>query len=184
MKYIIASIIFFPILISACDNNAITQKPDSQTTKIQTNKYYQEIKKLEAKTQQPIENQEIKTQSQEQPSIDIEEIKVGEIISLDSLKSISSFENKPKEISVVGDCGGFLAQEESEYESIFQYGNMAVNVMGDQAVVSQVIGFPDNFKFNYKGLVVDGNFTPKDLNYEDFEVLKNESNFPQGVVGI
>ena len=103
---------------------------------------------------------------------------------MDSIKSISSFENELKEISVVEDCGGFLAQEESEYENILQYGNMAVNVMDDQAVVSKVIGFPDNFKFNYKGLVVDSNFTSKDLNYDDFDIFKNELDSSQEIIGI
>ena len=174
---------FFTILISACDNNAITQNPDVQTTKIQTEKPYQEVQGDQEKIQQHTKTQYTKLQNQQKPPI-VKEVRVGEIISLDSISSISSFENNPREISVVGDCGGFLAQEESEYESIFQYGNMAVNVMDDQAVISKVIGFPDNFKFNYKGLVVDGNFTPKDLNYDDFEVFKTELNSSQEIIGI
>ena len=183
MQYRIAFTIFFTILTSACNNNATTQNPDIQTTKIQTEKLYQESQGDEAKIQQHPKTQETKLPSQQKPSI-INEVKVGEIISLDSIKSISSFENELKEISVVEDCGGFLAQEESEYESILQYGNMAVNVMDDQAVVSKVIGFPDNFKFNYKGLVVDSNFTSKDLNYDDFEIFKNELNSSQDIIGI
>ena len=183
MQYRIAFTIFFTILNSACNNNATTQNPDVQTTKIQTEKPYQESQGDEAKIQQHPKNQDTKLPSQQKPSI-INEVKVGEIISLDSIKSISSFENELKEISVVEDCGGFLAQEESEYESILQYGNMAVNVMDDQAVVSKVIGFPDNFKFNYKGLVVDSNFTSKDLNYDDFEIFKNEINSSQDIIGI
>lgn len=174
---------FFTILISACNNNATTQNPDVQTTKIQTEKLYQEFQGGEAKIQQHPKTQNTKLPGQQKPPI-TNEVKVGEIISLDSIKSISSFENELKEISVVEDCGGFLAQEESEYESILQYGNMAVNVMNDQAVVSKVIGFPDNFKFNYKGLVVDSNFTSKDLNYDDFEIFKNELNSSQEIIGI
>lgn len=183
MQYRIAFIIFFTILVSACNNNATTQNPDVQTAKTPTEKPYQEAQGDEARIQQYTKNQDTKLQNQQKPPI-IKEVKVGEIISLDSISSISSFENKPREISVVGDCGGFLAQEESEYESIFQYGNMAVNVMDDQAVISKVIEFPDNFKFNYKGLVVDGNFTPKDLNYDDFEVFKTELNSSQEIIGI
>ncbi|WP_367104110.1 hypothetical protein [uncultured Psychrobacter sp.] len=183
MQYRIAFTMFFTILISACNNNATTQNPDVQTTKIQTEKPYQESQGDEAKIQQHPKNQDTKLPSQQKPPI-TNEVKVGEIISLDSIKSISSFENELKEISVVEDCGGFLAQEESEYESILQYGNMAVNVMDDQAVVSKVIGFPDNFKFNYKGLVVDSNFTSKDLNYDDFEIFKNELNSSQEIIGI
>lgn len=53
---------------------------------------------------------------------------------------------------------------------------MAVNVMENQAVVSKVIGFPDNFKFNYKGLIVDNKFTPKYLDYDNFEFFINELN--------
>lgn len=174
---------FFTILISACNNNATTQNPDVQTTKIQTEKLYQEFQGGEAKIQQHPKTQNTKLPGQQKPPI-TNEVKVGEIISLDSIKSISIFENELKEISVVEDCGGFLAQEESEYESILQYGNMAVNVMNDQAVVSKVIGFPDNFKFNYKGLVVDSNFTSKDLNYDDFEIFKNELNSSQEIIGI
>ncbi|MGP5543197.1 hypothetical protein ACTXMH_11655 [Psychrobacter celer] len=183
MQYRIAFTMFFTILISACNNNATTQNPDVQTTKIQTEKLYQEFQGGEAKIQQHPKTQNTKLPGQQKPPI-TNEVKVGEIISLDSIKSISSFENELKEISVVEDCGGFLAQEESEYESILQYGNMAVNVMNDQAVVSKVIGFPDNFKFNYKGLVVDSNFTSKDLNYDDFEIFKNELNSSQEIIGI
>lgn len=183
MQYRIAFTIFFTILVSACNNNATTQNPDVQTAKTPTEKPYQEAQGDEARIQQYTKNQDTKLQNQQKPPI-IKEVKVGEIISLDSISSISSFENKPREISVVGDCGGFLAQEESEYESIFQYGNMAVNVMDDQAVISKVIEFPDNFKFNYKGLVVDGNFTPKDLNYDDFEVFKTELNSSKEIIGI
>ncbi|MBO1517389.1 hypothetical protein [Psychrobacter halodurans] len=183
MQYRIAFTMFFTILISACNNNATTQNPDVQTTKIQTEKLYQEFQGGEAKIQQHPKTQNTKLPGQQKPPI-TNEVKVGEIISLDSIKSISIFENELKEISVVEDCGGFLAQEESEYESILQYGNMAVNVMNDQAVVSKVIGFPDNFKFNYKGLVVDSNFTSKDLNYDDFEIFKNELNSSQEIIGI
>ncbi len=183
MQYRIAFTMFFTILISACNNNATTQNPDVQTTKIQTEKIYQEFQGGEAKIQQHPKTQNTKLPGQQKPPI-TNEVKVGEIISLDSIKSISIFENELKEISVVEDCGGFLAQEESEYESILQYGNMAVNVMNDQAVVSKVIGFPDNFKFNYKGLVVDSNFTSKDLNYDDFEIFKNELNSSQEIIGI
>jgi len=183
MQYRIAFTIFFTLLVSACSNNATTQNPDVQTAKIPTKKPYQEFQGDKARIQQYTKTQDTKLQNQQKPSI-IKEVKVGEIISLDSISSISSFENKPREISVVGDCGGFLAQEESEYESIFQYGNMAVNVMDDQAVISKVIEFSDNFKYNYKGLVVDGNFTPKDLNYDDFEVFKTELNSSQEIIGI
>ena len=142
MQYRIAFTIFFTILVSACNNNATTQNPDVQTAKTPTEKPYQEAQGDEARIQQYTKTQDTKLQNQQKPPI-IKEVKVGEIISLDSISSISSFENKPREISVVGDCGGFLAQEESEYESIFQYGNMAVNVMDDQAVISKVIEFPD-----------------------------------------
>lgn len=183
MQYRIAFTIFFTILVSACNNNATTQDPDVQTAKTPTEKPYQETQGDKSKIQQYTKTQDTKLQNQHKPPI-IKEVKVGEIISLDSISSISSFENKPREISVVEDCGGFLAQEESEYESIFQYGNMAVNVMDDQAVISKVIEFPDNFKFNYKGLVVDGNFTPKDLNYDNFEVFKTELNSSQEIIGI
>lgn len=183
MQYRIAFTIFFTILVSACNNNATTQNPDVQTAKTPTEKPYQEVQSDEVRIQQYTKTQDTKLQNQQKPPI-IREVKVGEIISLDSISSISSFENKPREISVVGDCGGFLAQEESEYESIFQYGNMAVNVMDDQAVISKVIEFPDNFKYNYKGLVVDDNFTPKDLNYDDFEVFKTELNSSQEIIGI
>lgn len=184
MQYRIACTIFITILISACNNNnATTQKQDIQAVETQTEKPYQETKDDKARTQQPVNIQNTELQSQQKPLI-IKEVKVGEIISLDSIKSISSFEDNLKEISFIEDCGGFLAQEESEHESIFQYGNMAVNVMDDQAVISKVIGFPDNFKFNYKGLVVDGNFTPKDLNYDDFEVFKTELNSSQEIIGI
>lgn len=183
MQYRIAFTMFLTILISACNNNATTQNPDVQTTKIQTEKPYQEAQGDEARIQQHTTIQDTKLQNQQKPPI-IKEVEVGEIVSLASIKSIFSFENKLKEISIVEDCGGFLAQEESEYESIFQYGNMAVNVMDDQAVVSKVVGFPDNFKFNYKGLVVDSNFMPNDLDYDDFEVFENELNSSQEIIGI
>lgn len=183
MQYKIAFIIFFTTLISACNNNAAIQNPDVQTTEVQTEKPFQEAQGDEVRIQQYRKTQDSRLKNKQKNPI-IKEVKVGEIISLDSIKSISNFENKLKEISVIEDCGGFLAQEESEYESIFQYGNMAVNVMDNQAVVSKVIGFPDNFKFNYKGLVVDNKFTPKDLDYDNFEVFINELNSSQEIIGI
>lgn len=61
---------------------------------------------------------------------------------------------------------------------------MVVNVMDEQAVVSKVIGFPDDFKFNYKGLIVDSKFTPKDLDHGSFEVFRNKLNSPQEIIGI
>lgn len=183
MQYRIAFTMFCTILISTCNNNATTQNPDIQTTKIQTEKYYQEAQDDEVRIQQHTNTQNTKLQNQQKPPI-IKEVTVGEITSLDSIKSISSFKNELKEISTVGDCGGFLAQEGNEDESIFQYENMAINVMDDQAVVSKVIGFPDNFKFNYKGLIVDQNFTPEDLDYDNFEVFGNELNSSQEMIGI
>lgn len=183
MKYRFAFTIFITILTSACNNNATTQNPDIQTTKIQAEKHFQDAQGDEARIQQHTKTQDTELQNQQKPTV-IKEVKVGEIISLDSIKSISSFENELKEISVVGDCGGFLAQEENDNERIFQYENMVVNVMDDQAVVSKVIGFTNDFKFNYKGLVVDSNFTPKDLNYNDFEVLENELDSSQDTIGV
>ena len=78
---------FFTILISACNNNATTQNPDVQTTKIQTEKPYQESQGDEAKIQQHPKTQNTKLSGQQKPPIK-NEVKVGEIISLDSIKSI------------------------------------------------------------------------------------------------
>ena len=184
MPYKIAFVIIFTMLISACDNDTTTQNSDIQTTKIQTNENYQEIQNPEAKPQQPIEIQEIKAQSQKPPSIDIEEIKVGETSSLDDIKNIYNFNGELKKLSAVGECGGFLAKEENEEENIYQYRNMEINIMNDQAVISKVIGFPDNFKFNYKGLVVGNNFTPKDLDYDKFEIFEEELASSQEILSI
>lgn len=64
MQYRIAFTIFFTILVSACSNNATTQKPDVQTAKNPTEKPYQEVQGDEARIQQYTKTQDTKLQNQ------------------------------------------------------------------------------------------------------------------------
>lgn len=116
----------------------------------------------------------------------IREIEIGKSFSLDQIKSMTTFDGEFKKMSDV-ECGGFFTEEEigeSYDEAIYQYGNMEVDITGDQGAIMKIVGIPDGLHIRYYELLVDNNFNPKSLNLQQFEVDKYKATASDNTVSI
>ena len=116
----------------------------------------------------------------------IREIEIGKSFSLEKIKSMTTFGGEFKNLQNV-ECGGFFTEEEigeSYDEAIYQYGNMEVDITGDQGAIMKIVGIPDGLHIRYHELLVDNNFNPKSLSLEKFEVDENEATVSDNTVGI
>ena len=116
----------------------------------------------------------------------IREIEIGKSFSLDKIKSMTTFGGEFKKLYNV-ECGGFFTEEEigeSYDEAIYQYGNMEVDITGDQGAIMKIVGIPDGLHIRYHELLVDNNFNPKSLNLQQFEVDKYKATASDNTVSI
>ena len=93
----------------------------------------------------------------------IREIELGKSFSLDQIKSTSTFDGEFKKLSDV-ECGGFFTEAEigeSGEEAIYQYGNMEVDITGDQGVIMKIVGIPDGLRIKYNELLIDNSLIQK-----------------------
>ena len=118
--------------------------------------------------------------------INIREIEIGKALSLDQIKSMTTFEGEFEKLSDV-ECGGFFTEEEigeSGEEAIYRYDNMMIDITGDQGAIMQIIGIPNGVHAKYNDLLIDNNFNPNSLSIKRFEIHKNEATFSDRTVGI
>ncbi|WP_198330039.1 hypothetical protein [Psychrobacter cibarius] len=116
----------------------------------------------------------------------IREIEIGKSFSLKKIKSMTTFGGEFKKLYNV-ECGGFFTEEEvgeSYDEAIYQYGNMEVDITGDQGAIMKIVGIPDGLHIRYHELLVDNNFNPKSLNLQQFEVDKYKATASDKTVSI
>ncbi len=52
---------------------------------------------------------------------------------------------------------------------------MTIDIVGNQGVITQIIGISDGLHIKYNGLMFDNTFNPKSLNLEKFEVYENKA---------
>ncbi len=115
----------------------------------------------------------------------VKEIEIGKAFSLDQLKRVNTFDDELKKLSSV-ECGSFFNEEENgdEEEIVYQYGNMTIDIVGNQGVITQIIGISDGLHIKYNGLMFDNTFNPKSLNLEKFEVYENKATVSDNIIGI
>lgn len=125
------------------------------------------------------------TQLESRFALMVKEIEIGKAFSLDQLKRVNTFDDELKKLSSV-ECGGFFNKEENgdEEEIVYQYGNMTINIVGNQGVITQIIGINDSLHIKYNGLMFDNTFNPKSLNLEKFEVYENKATVSDNIIGI
>ena len=125
------------------------------------------------------------TQLESRSALMVKEIEIGKDFSLDQLKRVNTFDDELKKLSSV-ECGGFFNEEENgdEEEIVYQYGNMTINIVGNQGVITQIIGINDSLHIKYNGLMFDNTFNPKSLNLEKFEVYENKATVSDNIIGI
>lgn len=123
------------------------------------------------------------TQTQQVQTADTREIEIGRAFSLDQIKSISLFDSELNKLYDV-ECGGFFTVEDGEEEAVYQYGNMTVDITGDQGAIMRVIGIPDGLHIKYNELLIDNNFNPKSLSLKQFEIHENKATVSDNIVGI
>lgn len=120
----------------------------------------------------------------EQPSnLNIKEIEMGKAFSLDQIANVSILDDKFKKLYDV-EYGEFFSIKEGNEEAVYKYGNMAVNVKGNQGAIMQIVGIPANLKIKYDGLLIDNGFKPKKLSVEKFEVDVHKATALDNTIGI
>lgn len=123
------------------------------------------------------------TQTQQVQTADTREIEIGRAFSLDQIKSISLFDSELNKLYDV-ECGDFFTVEDGGEEAVYQYGNMTVDIKGDQGAIMRVIGIPDGLHIKYNELLIDNNFNPKSLSLKQFEIHENKATVSDNIVGI
>lgn len=125
------------------------------------------------------------TQLESRSALMVKEIEIGKAFSLDQLKRVNTFDDELKKLSSV-ECGGFFNEEENgdEEEIVYQYGNMTIDIVGNQGVITQIIGIRDGLHIKYNGLLFNNTFNPKSLNLEKFEVHENKATVSDNIIGI
>ena len=130
-----------------------------------------------AKTVTPYED----AQAHSSAKSTIQTIEIGKSFSLNDINAITGADYKLTRLYTV-ECGSFFLEEDEE--TVYQYGNMAVNIAGDQAAIMKIIGIPDSLNIKYKELLIDNRFKPHKLSAEKFEVDKYKVTAPDNVVDI
>lgn len=120
----------------------------------------------------------------EQPyNLNIKEIEMGKAFSLDQIANASILDDKFKKLYDV-ECGEFFSTKEGNEEAVYKYGNMAVNVKGNQGAIMQIVKIPTNLKVKYDGLLIDKDFEFKKLSVERFEVNVYKATVSDNIIGI
>lgn len=130
-----------------------------------------------AKTVTPYED----AQAHSSAKSTIQTIEIGQSFRLKDINAITGADYKLTRLYTV-ECGSFFLEEDEE--TVYQYGNMAVNIEGDQAAIMKIIGIPDSLNIKYKELLIDNRFKPHKLSAEKFEVDKYKVTAPDNVVDI
>lgn len=115
--------------------------------------------------------------------LNTKQIEIGKALSLDQIKNSSISSDKFKKLYDV-ECGEFFSIEENEQEAVYLYGNMVVNIIGNQGAIMQIVGIPANLKIKYDELLIDNDFRPKKLSMEKFEVHVDEATTLDNIIGI
>lgn len=86
----------------------------------------------------------------------------------------NSLHSKAITLGKVSECGGFFAEDEADVENIVAVGNIGINTMDDNAIITNIVDIPDNYNIQYNQLSVNNQFAIESLSTKQYEIMKNQ----------